>query len=136
MVTSILVGITIVFLIGSLVYFFLDKRFMESKVHVGLLLKMFFTLLALTFGFTFLYYFLSTQEVILHINDPSDSVVDPTFMDLLYFSGVTLLSVGYGDYVPVGSARFFALVQAALGLIVPSAYFLTILGQKAQERTK
>lgn len=136
MVTTILIVITIILLIGSLVYFFKDKRFMESKVHIGLLLKMFFTLLALTIGFTFLYYFLSTQEVILRINDPTDSAVDPSFADLLYFSGVTLLSVGYGDFVPVGSARLFALIQAGLGLLVPSAFFLTMLGEKTKEHSE
>lgn len=48
----------------------------------------------------------------------------------LYFSGVTLLSVGYGDLVPVGSARFFALIQAAIGFLLPTAFFIRALGEK------
>ncbi|NJP38325.1 ion channel [Alkalicoccus luteus] len=70
------------------------------------------------------------------MNDPTDDFWDPSFMDLLYFSGVTILSVGYGDFVPIGAARFFALLQAALGLLVPSAFFMTMLGEKIQEKHK
>lgn len=136
MVPSILIGISLLFILANLIYFFKDRRFTESKVHFGLLLKMFFILGAITIGFTFLYYILSTQGPILHINDPTDSVVDPDIWDLLYFSGVTVLSVGYGDYVPVGSARFFALIQATLGLLIPAAFFLTVIGEKIQEKRK
>lgn len=134
MVSSILIGIALLFILGNLIYFFKDKRFKESKVHTGLLLKLFYTLVSVTIGFTFLYYILNTQAPILHINDPSDDAVDADIWDLLYFSGVTILSVGYGDYVPVGSARFFSLIQAALGLLIPSAFFLTAIGEKMQEK--
>ncbi|MGE7979836.1 potassium channel family protein [Psychrobacillus sp. NPDC093200] len=48
----------------------------------------------------------------------------------IYFSGVTILSVGYGDLVPVGKARFFALIQAAIGLLLPTAFFIRALGEK------
>lgn len=35
-----------------------------------------------------------------------------------------MLSIGYGDLVTMGYARFFAVVQAGLGLLLPSAYFV------------
>ncbi|WP_147803774.1 ion channel [Alkalicoccus halolimnae] len=134
MLNLILLGLGVLFILANLIYFFRQGRFKESKVHTGLLLKLFFTLTGITIGFAFLYYVLSFQETVLRINDPTDQAVDITFLESLYFSGVTILSVGYGDYVPVGSARFFALLQAALGLLIPSAFFLTVLGEKIQKK--
>src|SRR6266852_1804952 len=40
------------------------------------------------------------------------------FLSALYFSAVTATSVGYGDIVPTGPARAFAIVESAAGLIL------------------
>ncbi|MFL6336304.1 MAG: potassium channel family protein [Pyrinomonadaceae bacterium] len=55
---------------------------------------------------------------------------EPSWIDAVYFSGVTLTSVGYGDVVPrIAPLRFLALFEAASGLIVISlaiTYMLTV----------
>lgn len=55
---------------------------------------------------------------------------EPGWIDAVYFSGVTLTSVGYGDVVPrLAPLRFLALFEAASGLIVISlaiTYMLTV----------
>jgi hypothetical protein len=55
---------------------------------------------------------------------------EPGWVDAVYFSGVTLTSVGYGDVVPrLATLRFLALFEAASGLIVISlaiTYMLTV----------
>ncbi|WP_243388096.1 ion channel [Bacillus kexueae] len=38
----------------------------------------------------------------------------------LYFSAVTLFSVGYGDITPIGIGRWIALIEAFLGYILPT----------------
>ncbi len=38
----------------------------------------------------------------------------------LYFSVITLFSVGYGDVTPFGWARAVAIIQAMLGYILPA----------------
>ncbi|WP_342750463.1 potassium channel family protein [Alteribacillus bidgolensis] len=81
-------------------------------------------LFSITFGFAILYYLLSLETVVLKVNDPTGKPADDSFLNLLYFSGVTILSVGYGDLVPVGSARFFSLLEAAIGLLLPASYFM------------
>ncbi|CAM3884476.1 potassium channel family protein [Alkalicoccus chagannorensis] len=129
-----LVGAGILVIIGHFVYFLKQRRFRESRLNLGLFLHMFFLLTAVTITFSFLYFYLGTQGTTLRVNDPTDEPVDVTFLEALYFSGVTILSVGYGDYVPIGPARFFALIQAALGLLIPSAFFLTALGQEVQNK--
>ncbi|WP_134700553.1 potassium channel family protein [Ammoniphilus sp. YIM 78166] len=38
----------------------------------------------------------------------------------LYFSAVTLLSVGYGDVTPLGWSKAIAILQAMIGYILPA----------------
>ncbi|HEX8686544.1 MAG TPA: potassium channel family protein, partial [Pyrinomonadaceae bacterium] len=55
---------------------------------------------------------------------------EPGWVDAVYFSGVTLTTVGYGDVVPrEAPLRFLALFEAASGLVVISlaiTYMLTV----------
>ncbi|WP_096187936.1 potassium channel family protein [Evansella halocellulosilytica] len=45
--------------------------------------------------------------------------------DVLYFSAVTLLTVGYGDIIPQGLGRWVAMVQALIGYLLPAAFVVT-----------
>ncbi len=38
----------------------------------------------------------------------------------LYFSAVTLLSVGYGDVTPLGWSKAIAIIQAMIGYLLPA----------------
>jgi potassium channel LctB len=127
MLSTILINLTVLFLLVNVLSFFLKKSYRKSFYDSALLTKLFLILSGLTIGFACLYYLLSLEKPILKINDPTDEVAEVTFLDALYFSGVTMLSVGYGDLVPIGSARFFSLVQAALGLLLPTVYFVKAL---------
>lgn len=40
----------------------------------------------------------------------------------LYFSAVTLFSVGYGDIAPVGIGRIIAVSEALIGYTIPAAF--------------
>ncbi|KIL50954.1 potassium channel family protein [Jeotgalibacillus campisalis] len=136
MASTLLIGITIVYLLITLYYFFTNKSFTHSYFSPVLFYKLFFVLLSLTVGFGLLYYLLSINEQILSINDPNGDPVERTFANYLYFSGVTILAVGYGDMVPVGAARFFSLIQASLGLLLPTAYFMKALSSSKDEEDK
>ncbi|SES14847.1 potassium channel family protein [Salipaludibacillus aurantiacus] len=133
MFSTLLISFTLLFLIANVYYFFTNKSYKKSYMDSALLFKLFLILTTLTFGFACLYYLLSLEQPILRINDPTDELVDMTFGDALYFSGVTMLSVGYGDLVPIGSARFFSLIQAALGLLLPASYFLKAMNNSNSE---
>ncbi|MCP8970961.1 potassium channel family protein [Ectobacillus ponti] len=39
----------------------------------------------------------------------------------MYFSAITLLSVGYGDITPVGFGRWIAIIEAMVGYTMPFA---------------
>jgi potassium channel LctB len=55
-------------------------------------------------------------------------LIEP-FHDLLqttiYFSAVTLFSVGYGDIVPIGYGRWIATFEALVGYILPAIFVLS-----------
>lgn len=40
----------------------------------------------------------------------------------LYFSAVTLFSVGYGDIAPLGIGRAIAVTEALIGFTIPAAF--------------
>lgn len=49
-----------------------------------------------------------------------------TFIEAcIYFSSSTILSVGYGDIVPVGLGRWIATFEALIGYLLPIAFVLT-----------
>jgi potassium channel LctB len=53
-----------------------------------------------------------------------------TFIETcIYFSSSTILSVGYGDIVPVGFGRWIATIEALLGYLLPIAFVLSSVMQ-------
>ncbi|ANU11609.1 Ion transport 2 domain-containing protein [Planococcus antarcticus DSM 14505] len=129
MIATILIGLMILLMLLNLYYFFTNQQHKESFIHMSLFTKLFLVMTAVTFGFAIIYYLLALNNNVLRLNDETGRVAGDDFWDFLYFSGVTMLSVGYGDLVPVGVARFFAVIQAALGLLLPSAYFVKAFGE-------
>ncbi|WP_081413320.1 ion channel [Aneurinibacillus terranovensis] len=45
----------------------------------------------------------------------------------LYFSTITLLSVGYGDITPFGWAKGVAMIEAMIGYILPASVVINYL---------
>ncbi|MCA1055640.1 two pore domain potassium channel family protein [Rossellomorea aquimaris] len=123
----------VLFILVNLIYFFRNKEFKYSYFSTGMFYKLFFVLMAVTIAFAVLYYGLGTNGVVLRYSLPDGQEVPHSFSNYLYFSGVTILSVGYGDYLPVGNLRFFALVEASIGLLLPSAYFMRVLNSKNEK---
>jgi potassium channel LctB len=130
--TIVTVG-AILFILANLIYFFKDKQFKYSYFSTALFLKLFFVLLSIMMAFAVLYYALSFDNPMLRVSSPSGKPVEHTFLNYLYYSGVTILSVGYGDYIPTGNLRFFALLEAAIGLLLPTAYFMKVLDSKGNK---
>jgi len=46
------------------------------------------------------------------------SIDDPSFVQVLYFSGSTYTSLGYGDIVPIGTSGLLAVSEALTGLVL------------------
>jgi hypothetical protein len=55
--------------------------------------------------------------------------------DLLYFSFVTLTTVGYGDILPISPlARVCANLEAIVGVLYPTIYIARLVGQYGSEQ--
>jgi potassium channel LctB len=131
--STVLTGAALVFIGANLYYFFANKSYKKSRFSSVLFLKLFFVILGLTIGFAVIFYALSLDDVVLRIGTLDGKPADQSFWNLLYFSGVTILSVGYGDLIPVGPLRFFALLEAATGVLLPTAYFMKAMGSSGNE---
>ena len=84
-------------------------------------------------AFALIYHFASTPTSYL----ARGSVRVTDFVDALYFSGSTLLTVGYGDVVPMGDFRFTAIAEVYGGTLFIFSFFtwgLSVLGQRHFER--
>lgn len=52
---------------------------------------------------------------------PADGFAD-TLETSIYFSAMTLFSVGHGDIVPLGAGRVIAIIEALIGYTIPAAF--------------
>jgi hypothetical protein len=100
-----------------------------------LLMPLFITIIVLMLVTGFALIYLPRMETAFFIREEAQS---PTLFRAFYFSGVTLLTIGYGDILPTDNIiRFVALIEGACGIGVISlgiTYLLTIYS--AQERKR
>lgn len=119
-----------------------------GKIRLGFEMKerrfsieIFYTLLIIytivIIGFGLIYFILSFQGVVLieSGNFEHMSVLN-SLMRSIYFSGVTLLTIGYGDISPLGVVRFIALVEALIGYILPTAFVLRLVTRKESNKNE
>ncbi|WP_338024326.1 potassium channel family protein [Aquibacillus albus] len=115
---------------GSLYSFIYHKPYKRSYFSY----EIFYTLILVYFvvlvSFGLLYFVLSFNGIVLVEGGVLQDVsVLETLAHSLYFSGVTLMTVGYGDITPVGWGRLIALIEAIIGYLLPAAFFLRIWHQ-------
>lgn len=54
------------------------------------------------------------------------------FLDILYFSFITLTSTGYGDFAPIGLAKIAAVVEIIIGLILFGVFISKFVSRKQE----
>ncbi|TCI63481.1 ion channel [Exiguobacterium sp. SH0S2] len=127
---TILLTVALLF-VGLNVYtFFRRQTYRQTGFDGRLFSHLFISLLGVLIGFALVYYVLSWDGIILVTSLETMTAVEPSWQNLLYFSGVTLLSIGFGDLLPVGPARLFALLEAAIGILLPTAFFVKSMYKK------
>ena len=67
--------------------------------------------------------YISNPEHFININN--QQILD--FEDAIYFSTITITTVGYGDIAPLGINRIFASLEAFIGMIINVALLGYIL---------
>jgi len=99
------------------------------KISIQHFIVLLFVYANVTIGFGVLYIALELSGI--PVLKESDSRETETLLhsieDVLYFSGVTLLTVGYGDIIPLGIGRWIAMIQALIGYLLPAAFVVTTI---------
>jgi len=100
----------------------------ESRFSTELFYALLIIYVIVLIGFGLIYFILSFQQpILMEHGEVGKTNITETMIRSIYFSGVTLLTIGYGDIAPVGIGRLIALVQALIGYILPTAFVLRIV---------
>ncbi|RYG73249.1 two pore domain potassium channel family protein [Lentibacillus lipolyticus] len=109
-----------------------DSRFSAEIFYTLLIIY-----LIVIIGFAMVYFILSMNHILLVENGELREVsVFGSLVHSLYFSGVTVLTIGYGDITPVGIGRLIALIQALIGYILPAAFVLKLVQANQKDRDR
>jgi potassium channel LctB len=75
-------------------------------------------------GFGLIYYLVGAQghPVLIEADHNQSETTLGRVETSLYFSAITLFSVGYGDIAPIGIGRIIAVLQALIGYTIPAAF--------------
>lgn len=74
------------------------------------------------FGLFYLLFEMNGMTVLLDTGERLTGHFYHKFEASLYFSAMTLFSVGYGDVVPIGVGRMIAIIEALIGYTIPAAF--------------
>lgn len=99
--------------------------------HNLLLLCLIYTTVLIAFGLSYLV----LEEMGLPVLEEDGKDVNVHSFQMIeicmYFSAITLLSVGYGDVTPVGIGRWIAIIEALVGYTMPAAFVAhTVMGNE------
>ena len=107
----------------------------DSRFSSELFWTMLVIYIIVIIGFGLIYFILSFQGIVLVENGELRQVsVLGSVIHSVYFSGVTLLTIGYGDISPIGIGRFFAVTEALIGYVLPTAFVMRLFQTQSRER--
>ncbi|ERN51274.1 ion transporter [Alkalihalophilus marmarensis DSM 21297] len=99
-------------------------RHKVSLRHFAMLVNVYVTVM-LAFALMYMVLELLGIPVLAEANRNVGGELTHLVLDVVYFSAITLLSVGYGDIVPMGVGRILAIIQALFGYLLPAAFVVT-----------
>ncbi|MBC5636119.1 two pore domain potassium channel family protein [Ornithinibacillus sp. BX22] len=138
-----LLVIVVSFIIAKSIYGFVigEKEIMGFRIKERSFSIEMFTSLVITYtiviiGFGLIYFILSFEGIYL-VEGGELRKVSPigSLIHSMYFSGVTMLTIGYGDITPIGIGRLLALIEALIGYILPTAFVIHFVNSN-QERAR
>lgn len=120
-----LLALTIFFIVMSLRTLFVPYRLKEKWVSFENFIYLFFVYITIMIGFGLIYTLFQLNGFRVYLD--SQTIVSPlnffdTLLTSIYFSGITLFSVGFGDLIPVGLGRIIVVIEALIGYTIPAAF--------------
>lgn len=115
---------TVYCIVMSLRTIFIPNAIKGKLVSVENFLYLTFVYITILIGFGLIYILLETKgyEVMVEMYPlPNDNFFE-RLETYVYFSAVTLFSVGYGDIAPIGIGRVIAMIEALIGYTIPAAF--------------
>ncbi|MCA0984011.1 potassium channel family protein [Halobacillus yeomjeoni] len=108
---------------GSLRQLFVSLEFEHRIFSFQLFISILLLYMVVLMGFGIIYFSLLTQgyPVFQEADRTYPGIWIEDMFSSMYFSGVTLFTVGYGDLVPVGIGRWIAILEAMVGYSLPAA---------------
>ncbi|WP_442853751.1 ion channel [Bacillus sp. FJAT-27245] len=91
---------------------------LENFLYLGMV---YFTVLV-GFGMVYLLFGLYSEPVLAETGGSDGGSFFRKAGTAVYFSAMTLFSVGHGDVVPLGIGRFVAILEALIGYTIPAAF--------------
>jgi potassium channel LctB len=137
LISWILCGFIVCIMFASMFMYLTRKEDIRGRFsldHFYILVIIYFNVMI---GYGLIYFLLAhngiqiTNEGFLNGDSPLENLGHA-----IYFSGVTLMTVGYGDITPVGIGKYIALTEAMLGYLLPSAFFIRVLFETNRSRQK
>ncbi|KAB7662773.1 ion channel [Bacillus sp. B1-b2] len=120
-----LLALILFFIVMSLRTLFVPYRLKEKWVSFENFMYLFFVYITIMIGFGLIYTLFQMNGIPVYNAGQSPSLTYDFFHTLhtsIYFSGVTLFSVGFGDLMPVGMGRMIVIVEALIGYTIPAAF--------------
>lgn len=120
--------IIILCIVLSLRELFIPDKIKGKKMSIENFFILAIIYLTVMIGFGLIYFLVGSEVHPVLIEgeySKSTSTVEETVTELetaLYFSAVTLFSVGYGDIAPIGIGRVIAIIEALVGYTIPTAF--------------
>ncbi len=117
-------------IIHTLEIIILDKMGQYATNPVRVLLSMLIAYLSFSFLFLLLeYLFPNNAQILSSLFPPGSSQIMGKIGKAFYHSAITFLTIGYGDYYPVGIIRILSAIEGFVGLFMMS-YFTVAFVRK------
>ena len=103
---------------------FLPNSLQGKNISIENFLYLSFIYFTVMCGFGLIYVLLDSHQIpVLEVGTFKDGM---SFLERLettiYFSAITLFSVGFGDIAPIGVGRIIAVFEALIGYTIPAAF--------------
>jgi potassium channel LctB len=124
MIFYLILIVVILVIVMSIRLLFLPTKTKGNQISIEnfLFLALLYATIMIGFGIVYLLLEMKGFLVIVESNENIGIDFFSRLITYIYFSGITLFSVGYGDIAPIGISRVVVVLEALIGYAIPAAF--------------